>query len=152
MRIERIEAPPSFDGSEGLLALIIHPQLDDDEGTHFVTRPGDALQVGVLNHGDGWESRAHQHSLSLREVRGGGEVLVFLTGSVSVKFYDSAGSFVCGRVLHGGDILIQYAGGHSFKAFSDFHAVEVKQGPYRPEDKTYLPTTSKEAPCNLMKP
>lgn len=139
MKVEKITTPLSFDGSEGLIATIVKssPMVT---GTSFATDPGSSLQVGVLRHREGWSSLPHQHSLSLREVQGGGEVLIIVYGILHVEFYDSAGNWVARRTLTGGDILIQHAGGHSFLAWTDFHAIEVKQGPYKPEEKTYLPT------------
>lgn len=138
MRIEKITTPPSFDGSEGLIATIVRVDVPPD-GVNFVTDPGEGLQVGVIRHPRGWSSAPHQHSLSLREVKGGGEVLVIMYGLVDVEFYDSAGNQVGKSILESGDILIQHSGGHSFLAKTSFNAIEVKQGPYKPEEKTYLP-------------
>ncbi len=137
MRIEKITTPPSFDGSEGLIATIVRGDVPPD-GVNFVTESGDALQVGMMRHKKGWNSAPHQHILSPREVRGGGEVLVIMYGSVDVEFYDSAGNWVAKSTLESGDVLIQHSGGHSFLAKTSFNAIEVKQGPYRPEEKVYL--------------
>lgn len=137
MQVIPIVAPPNFDGSEGTIATIVRASTLD-EGTKFVSERGDPLQVGVLRHEKGWRSAPHIHSLSPREVRGGGEVLVILLGDVEVCFFDSRGSLVDRRTLTRGDVLIQHAGGHSFRALSDLHMVEVKQGPYRPDEKVYF--------------
>lgn len=137
MKIYKVETPPSFDGSEGLIATIIR-RAGEDPGTVFFTEPGDPLQVGGLSHPAGWESKPHRHSLSPREVKGGSEALILLEGSLSVKIYDSAGNFVSAAILKAGDVLIQYAGGHSFSALERFRAIEIRQGPHRPEEKTYF--------------
>lgn len=137
MEVIRIECPPCFDGSEGVLAIILRgpPNLGS---TDFRTEPGEALQVGAMRHPKGWESPPHRHLLSPREVKGGTEVLVILSGTLRATFYDSRNHPVCSKNLIAGDTLVQFAGGHSFFALEEFHAVEVKQGPHREAHKVHF--------------
>lgn len=142
MEIIRIEAPPDPDGSEGLLGLIVRGGRTE-HGTQFVTDESAEQQVGVLSHRRGWTSSPHRHYPHPRGAKGAGEVLVVLYGALLLKVYDSANRYVYSATLHAGDVYVYIAGGHAFRAFTDFEAVEVKQGPHRGEEsKSYFTPTA----------
>lgn len=127
--VESVVAPPSFDGSEGLLALIVRGNLDHNE-TKFVTAPSHELQVGVIKRYAGDEITPHVHLVHNRLVKATSEVLVIRKGSVLVNFYTSAKELVGTRLLRGGDVLVSLGGGHGFQFTEETEVLEVKQGPY----------------------
>lgn len=129
----RVEAPPSFDGSEGLLALIVSP--DFDQGLSFKTEPDQQVQVATISHRAGHKVGAHVHLPVKRTVYFTTEVLHMRRGLVKVSFYTSDRTLVHVHMLTPGETLIQLCGGHSFEFIEDSELLEVKQGPYVPEEK-----------------
>jgi len=134
--VESIVAPPSFDGSEGLLALIVRGS-PDQVGTQFVTATSHELQVGVIKKAAGDEITPHVHLVHHRLVKATSEVLVIRKGAVLVNFYTSARELVGTRLLRGGDVLVSLGGGHGFQFTEETEMLEVKTGPYfgRSSDK-----------------
>lgn len=139
LTVEEIHAPPAWDGSEGLLALLVRAQ-PAPPGTHFATPPGQPLQVALISRPAGASIAPHRHPRRERTVCRTQEVLLVRRGSVTAALYTSRGELVCERVLHPGDVLILVAGGHGFTFDEDAELVEVKQGPVGFNDKVPLPT------------
>jgi hypothetical protein len=127
---------------EVLIASVLKwvPNSNEKEKTEFATKPHHSLQVGVLHRSAGTVIQAHQHLPAHKQVTGCQEILIIRSGCVDVDVYapDVANTYLGTRVLRTGDIYIQYCGGHRFHFHNDTQFVEVKQGPYTPEDKIYF--------------
>jgi hypothetical protein len=133
MEVERIEAPPHPDGSEGLLATVVRGAATS-QGMQFVTDHDSSLQVGCAFYKSGHEVPPHTHYPKIRKIYFTQEVLMVRKGKILVSVYltqgDRDGSCPKQIVLNEGDIIIFHGGGHGLVALEDSDVVEVKQGPY----------------------
>lgn len=146
MRTEYVEAPPSLDGAEGRLAVIVYAGQSPagaalcDRGVHFLTEPERGQQVALIRHPAGHEVTAHRHlPHPARRVSHTGEVILVHRGKLVVDFFTSGGEPVCSRTLVAGDLLVLLAGGHGFTVLEECELVEVKQGPYHGKKHDKVP-------------
>ena len=142
MRVENINVPDT----PVVIATILFftPHSNTKDVTTFVTDPSRSIQVGVLHRSADTKVEAHQHLPVQKTVSGCQEVLIIKSGIVHVDLYDTDKKYICSRLLCGGDILIQYWGGHAFTFRTDTQFIEIKQGPYTPEDKVFFNPLSHE--------
>lgn len=140
--VEYIHAPESFDGSEGLLAILVPGDYHGDgtsRAVEFFTTPDLPQQLAYMRHAAGKVIPPHIHHEYRREVRRTCEVLVIRSGVVRVDFFTSGRESAGSRTLRTGDTLLIVAGGHSFTVLEDVEMVELKSGPYNPSlDKVYF--------------
>ena len=87
-----------------------------------------------MKHPKGKIIQAHRHKQVKREVLYTQEVLVIKSGKLKVNFYDDNEKYLESCVLGKGDIILLASGGHGFEILEDLEMVEVKQGPYSPDD------------------
>lgn len=111
------------------------------EGLHFLSRPEDILQVGVMAHRTGHAVPPHQHNPVARVTEGTAEVLVVLAGMVRVTVYGVRADEAKARRVRLGpmDAVVFHPGSvHGLEVTHDARIVEVKSGPYagREQDKT----------------
>jgi len=133
--LEYIEAPSSFDGSEGLLALIIKTGFQVQPGRiRFLTAPILPQQVGLASWPKGHVIDPHIHRVLPRMVSLTQEVLLVRKGFIRLDFYTSAKAYFCSRVLGPGDVVILLHGGHGLTMLEDSEFFEIKQGPYMGKD------------------
>jgi cupin fold WbuC family metalloprotein len=139
--IERIEAWPTEDGSEGLLAIIIrNNEFSTAEiGVTGLVGANEPLQSMVVAYPKDHQIQAHRHPPQQRIINQSQEVLVVMCGSCIVDIYSSVGDLARSCVLNTGDVLIILSGGHGFRMLEDTTLFEVKQGPYygKQNDKVY---------------
>lgn len=140
MTVEEIHAPPDFDGSEGLLAMVVSGGLGG-EGTCFLTDRREPLQVARMARPAGDVVAPHRHWPRRAQSLTTQEVLFVLKGRLRADFFTSAGVPVCSRFLGPGDVLVLLGGGHGLECLEDVDLWEVKTGPYpgRALDKSPLP-------------
>lgn len=121
------------------LAVILRSAFAKD-GVSFVTDPADAFQLGVLQHRQGKEIKAHVHRATVRTIDNVQEMLHIVSGRVQVDFYLEDGTPLQTDMLGPGDTLLILSGGHGFKVLDDAKIIEVKQGPYYgvEQDKEFL--------------
>lgn len=144
MNVERIEAPESWDGSEGLLALVISHAFSEP-GVTFFTDPDAAQQLAYIQHPAGHVVAAHTHYPVPRTISRTQEVLLVRRGRMVIDFYTSGQALVCSREVGAGDVVALLGGGHGMTVLDDVELFEVKQGPYlsRERDKlTFFPRAS----------
>lgn len=132
-QIEEIKAPPSLDGSEGLLAIIIGDNYES-QGVRFVTSAEMSQQLAHISHPAGHKIPAHVHYNTPRMVSRTMETLIIKRGKIRVDFYTSDMNPVTSRVIGTGDAVILISGGHGFEILEPTQMIEVKQGPYNPEN------------------
>lgn len=129
MRIEKIKS------NNKQLAYIIRI-ASNVTGQHFFGDTEDFLQVGMMGLDKGTELKAHYHLPQNKMITKNQEVLIIVSGKVEVFFFDSDNNIKVGSsILEDGDILVLLDGGHAFKILSDTKLIEVKQGPYKGQEK-----------------
>lgn len=140
--VQKIYAPESLDGSEGLLAIILrYPGYRvHQRSTEFHTDKNSPLQLATIRFRSGDEIKPHYHLPRKRTLEQTQEVLTVIAGSIHVTVYCGFGTgreIVAQETLLPGDTIIFLSGGHSIRALDDSHVIEVKLGPYteRSEDK-----------------
>ena len=133
MRVENIKIPDT----EVLIATVLYWTPNDllKSKTEFVTDESKSIQVGVLHRPEGTLIKAHQHLPTQKTVSGCQEVLIVKTGIVEVSIFDHLHNHLQDLTLRTGDVFIQYHGGHSFLFQTDTQFIEIKQGPFTPQDK-----------------
>lgn len=134
--IEEIHAPLTWDGSEGLLAIIVRQDFHEP-GITFFTAPEHSQQVAFMRHPAGHVVEPHTHLFVTREIRQTQEVLFLRRGRLAIDFYTSGRELVRQTVLEAGDVVILLGGGHGFQALEEVELYECKSGPYlgRERDK-----------------
>ena len=121
-----------------ILAKIIYKQ-NLEEGAHFYTPDENLLQIGKLVHPKGKTIKAHKHSsIRIEADQPLQEVLYIEKGKIKVAFYSVEDKWVCSRILNKGDTLLLINGGHSFEILENTMMLEVKQGPYAPDNRKDL--------------
>jgi len=107
-------------------------------GTFFGTPPDWPLQIGTLNHPRGHVIPPHRHGIPAGRAVIRQEVLAVITGRLRCDLFDDHGSFRESREVGPGEVVLLVSGGHGVEFLEDTLAVEVKQGPYCPDDKIPL--------------
>lgn len=122
------------------IATIIRLDPPSAAGAEFYTEKDRPLQVGRLWYRAGHRVRAHRHITYDRPSYKGQsqEVLVVKKGAMVCHFYDYRGRWAGDFTARAGDVLVIHSGGHGFDVQEDTEIIEVKQGPYRPDDKEFL--------------
>lgn len=156
---EHIYSAPSFDGSDGLLAIIIRKEYKPGQPVVFLTPPELPQQVGYISYPDRYVIKPHTHKLRNRTINLTQETLIIRKGQALLTIYDLATephqSII--RQLRTGDVAVLVRGGHSLNMLEDCEILEIKQGPYatRQEDKEELKIDppviiSKTMPCDIV--
>lgn len=127
----------SYDGSEGLIAIILRNGLEakQQESTLFVTPPYLPQQVAMLNHKALMVIPPHYHPLRKREIQHTQEVLIVRKGVARLRLFNTKADPIKEIDLQAGDIAVLVAGGHGITFLQDTEMVEVKQGPYAGKDQ-----------------
>lgn len=107
------------------------------EGTRFFTSENDLIQIGILHRKKDTLIKPHFHRPSSPE-KVSQEILILLDGKVQVTVYDTNENELMSRILYPGEIYLNYKAGHSFLFLEDSRFLEIKQGPYRAEDKVFI--------------
>lgn len=102
-------------------------------GVDFVTEPTLSQQLAIINQPAGKQIARHVHTLFPREVKYTQETLVIVKGLLRVDLYDSHKRLRDSFVLGAGDVILLVSGGHGFSILEDCLMIEVKQGPYNPD-------------------
>lgn len=132
--VEEIYAPESFEGSEGLLAIIVYSGYQTD-GITFFTPPESPQQLAFMRHTAGKVIEPHTHNAIRRVIDRTQEVLLVRKGVLELTLYTSDRQPVVSRMLGPGDVVILMSGGHGFVVREEAELWEVKQGPYLGKEK-----------------
>lgn len=101
------------------------------EGLCFHTKDTDFVQVGTWRYKKGKKTIPHRHMRAKRIAMRTQEVLFVKTGRVRAEIYTDREKLVEKVLLRAGDILMVFAGGHSYEILEDgTEVLEVKNGPY----------------------
>jgi len=98
--------------------------------------PLEPLQVSGRCLEAGVEVPAHRHNPIVRETKSTMESWIIFSGSVECDIYDLDDCKLDSKVLHGGDCLVLFRGGHSLRVIEDRTIMfEFKNGPYLGSDR-----------------
>ena len=114
------------------LALIIRSTYLKKKGINFFTDNNLSQQVAFMNHRKNHTIQPHLHRKRLRKIYDTMEVLIILSGSLKVDFYNDKKKYLFSNKVNKNDILILLTSGHGFKILKNCKFIEVKQGPYNP--------------------
>jgi hypothetical protein len=103
--------------------------------TTFVTGGDATLQLGFIVYPAGAAIARHVHRDVERRVLGTPECIVVRSGRCELDVYGDDLERVATRELGAGDVVLLLAGGHGFRLLEDTVLLEVKQGPFMPDDK-----------------
>lgn len=130
--------PQWINDAEGNALALLVPAGFSPTATTFLTGPDAAQQVGFIVRPAGDVIRAHAHLPGERRIVGTPEVLFVRSGRLEVTLFDLKGKEAERRTLTAGDLLLLVGGGHGFKTIEDTTMIEVKQGPFIPNEKVFL--------------
>ena len=101
-------------------------------GTHFLSKPEEALQYAVFNLPNGEIIDRHIHKTRLRTgIYPTHEFFLVMRGKLQVDFFNDKKVDMGSCLLVQGDFFCQYSGGHGFKVLSPGTLfIEVKHGPF----------------------
>ena len=135
MKVQKI-----FDRRGLLLAFHVRRGLPgvDDVGCQFLTPPEYDQQVAVINHVAGKEIAPHKHTRYTKTVHSSSETLIINKGRLRYSIYDKFNQLVSAGIAVEGDVLTLIDGGHSFVAETEVSMIEVKQGPFLLNTKTFF--------------
>ncbi len=109
------------------------------EDVRFVTDQTDGLQVGFFERKSGHAVPAHLHKPRTVDLPHIAEFLSIEKGEVRITVFDEKGKEIGEQSAHEGQCILFLRGGHALTVIKDARIMEVKQGPYQPEDKIRLP-------------
>lgn len=118
--------------NDEILAIIVSKDYRK-EGISFITPDDFTLQLGYMNHPAGHKIKPHMHQPVQRETVGTQEVLIVQKGVIRIDFYSFDKEYLESRELSEGDVILLISGGHGMTVLNPVTMIEVKNGPYRPE-------------------
>lgn len=133
--------PPTIEKvthGKNLFAIIIRSSLPA-RGHQFLTQPSNPLQLGVLDFPAHHQIPPHRHIAIEKTVKHSTEVIHLQFGLLKLCLFSNQGEKFYETHLEAGDAAVLINGGHSFEFLQNTRLIEVKQGPYSPEDGTKIP-------------
>ena len=100
-------------------------------GTFFVSSPEHPLQIGIIIRKKGEKIAPHVHKTKTAEI------LHIESGKVRINYYEG-NKKTKSDILKKGDTLVMPNMGHGLDFLKDSKIIEIKQGPYISNNKTYL--------------
>lgn len=116
--------------------VLKNPQLPNK--STFLTSPDLSLQLGYIVYPANGQVKRHFHNTATRTITNCSEVLILKKGRCLVDFYDRNLKLVTTRELVAGDIALILGRGHGIKMLEDTVFLEIKQGPYLDNDKSFF--------------
>ena len=118
---------------DSLLAIIVYGNYKK-EGISFITPNDFSLQLGFMTHPAEYVIKPHMHHPVRRETVGTQEVLIIKEGAILIEFYSYEREYLESRKLSKGDVILLVSAGHGMTTLEPTTMIEVKNGPYRPEE------------------
>lgn len=116
---------------KGQVLAILLRNGDFPEGLNFYTKDQDFVQVSTWNYNAGKQTKPHAHKLAERLANRTQEVIYVKSGRMIAKIYNDKDEFFQEVILATGDVVIIFAGGHSYEILEDkTQILEIKNGPY----------------------
>jgi len=127
-----------FDSCGNKLAYVVRRDFEGYSAIEFVSDPGDEMQLGWMRRPKDYKVKAHEHVEIDRVIRSTSEVLFVRSGRLRLKLYGADDVLVSEHLLENGDIAMLLGGGHAIEFLEESDLIEVKQGPYVPDEKRFL--------------
>lgn len=114
-----------------LFARIINYEQKQEGRSSFFSDQDDFIQFAIHQPEQNQKFIPHYHLETERSVLKTQEVLVILSGKMTVTFYSEKGEYLGAHDLNGGQAIILLHGAHGFDVHSDdCRFLEIKNGPY----------------------
>lgn len=127
--IEKIEK----DGR--LLALVVRNEYSSP-GLSFISEESWPFQIGFHQREKGHHYKTHYH-LPFDKIENfiPNKIYYNKKGKIKVNLYNENKEKISSLQLNPGDLIIFISGGHSVDVLEDSQFIEIKQGPYRGQEK-----------------
>lgn len=113
-----------------LLATLIRLGGFTLPGVTFFSDPKDYIQVGLLNHPPGTLIPSHTHHPIERKTIGTSEILIVLSGRISVSVCGEGWEYQRFEVVTGEVVILQPDSVHGLEILEPSRILECKSGPY----------------------
>lgn len=122
------------DGDE-ILAIVLRNEFDK-EGLNFITNEDCSFQVAVHNVKRGTRYKAHiTNPFSNINLLKANKIYYVAEGKVGIDLYGLNEKKIKYITLNKGDLILFINGGHGLDILEKSKVIEIKQGPYRGQDK-----------------
>ena len=123
---------------EGEILVIVIFNSFNEEGLTFVTPDYFSLQMGIHNRKQDATVKPHKHNhLENIDRLSFQEMFYIIDGEMEFGIYDRNDSLFETIVLKKGDTIL-FNTGHSLRFMKNSKVLELKQGPYRPDEKKFI--------------
>ena len=122
-----------YDQEKNLLAILIDTRKNNDTKNFYTSNDLD-IQVASFNLNSQDVIERHFHYSQNRKITTTSEVIYSQAGKISVEIYDTYKQFVQNLLVEEEMIIILLQGAHAINILEDSKFIEVKQGPYDPEN------------------
>ena len=122
-----------YDKNGHILAFIVNANKNE-QAKNFYTENILDMQVASFNLKEGENIDRHYHYKQNRNIQTTSEVIYVQEGNLEVEIYDNEKNFVDKLSASEGMIIIIFDGGHAINIIEDSKFIEIKQGPYDPEN------------------
>ena len=131
--------PKIIQNNSRVYAIVIKKNFKKKDSIEFFTDNSFSQQLGYMNRGKDYIIKPHFHKINFRKIKYTQEVLYIKSGKLKVFFYDPTSKINFANViLEKGDFILLCYGAHGFKMLKRTEIIEIKQGPYSEDDKTFL--------------
>ena len=121
---------------EKILAIVIYSNFNE-EGQQYVTPDDFSLQLGVHNRKKGTIVKPHKHKDFKNIDLQFQEIVYVQAGEVEIEIFDDEDNPYEKLNLKPGDTIL-FNSGHSVKFLTASKIMNIKQGPYRPDEKEFI--------------
>lgn len=120
-----------------LLAVLVH-DINTADQTQFFSPDDTALQIGTIVKQSGDTVLPHYHTCKPFTMMQVQECIFVITGRVNAKVLAADASVVREVILSANSALLTVAGGHEFDFLEESILFEVKQGPFKYNQKIFF--------------
>ena len=122
-----------YDKNGYILAFIVDGNKNE-QAKNFYTENNLDIQVASFNLKEGENIDRHYHYKQNRNIQTTSEVIYVQEGNLEIEIYDNEKNFIDKLSASEGMIIIILDGGHAINIIEDSKFIEIKQGPYDPEN------------------
>ena len=120
-----------------IISIIIRKKYKRKKST-FITPGNLDFQIGYLKKKQNTFISTHYHLEQNKNIKTTFEVLFIKKGKIKVSIYNLKRKFICNKMLKSGDIIMLGKCAHGFKVINDCDMIEIKQGPFRINNKKII--------------
>ena len=122
-----------YDNEQNLLAVLIDTKKNNNKKNFYTSNDLD-IQVASFNLSYQDVIERHFHYSQNRNIKTTSEVIYLQSGKIEVEIYDINKKFVQNVLVKEEMLIILLQGAHAINIIEDSKFIEVKQGPYDPEN------------------